>query len=456
MIKRLNKLGLLLLAVGAVLFTFLIGSSNAQANVDPTGAKATINIVDTQGNVLKKPQTITYKTGVKNVNVTVPGYTVADTLRNVKIAYDDPALTVVYKSSKYTANEKDQTLDAYQTFIPSQNREPLNTQITKDELSDENGQYKIQCTTMSDGLAKLMDLMAMGISFYKSENVNFEYLNQGMVPTSFTVVYDYQEATMPVEYVNDNNGTVVKTDTITGFLGKKGTYTPVVPSGYQLVTSSPVSYDLNSKTNAKMTIHIVPIPVTPVTPTPTPTPVTPTNPYWNPTTNKPADGKTGLPEYANVKQTAVYAVKSIYMYSSPTFNKNDRIAEYPKQKRINRPMFVITGYDRSNNGALRFKVRDINEGTKNYGKTGYITAKRAYVLNLYYRSMPKNNKITVIAKGGVNAYKTTSLTGKTAHYKKGTRLHVKKLVKHNLTTRYQLTNGRYVSANKTLVIQGNY
>lgn len=451
MIKRLNKFGLMMLAVGALLFTFLIGGLNAQADIDPTGAKATINIVDTKGNVLKAPQTITYNTGVKNVNVTVPGYSVADTLRNVVMQYDNADLSPLYKTSKFTANEKDQTLDAYQTYVID--HDPTTTSIDKSNLQSSFG---ITCTTMSDGLAKYIDLMKYGITFYGSDAVSFPNLKTAGVPTSFNVVYDYQEATMPVEYVNDNNGALVKTDTIKGFLGKKGAYTPVVPSGYQLVTSSPVSYDLNSKTNAKMTIHIVPIPVIPVTPTPAPTPVTPTNPYWNPTTNKPADGKTGLPEYANVKKTAVYAVKPIYMYSSPTFNKNDRIAKYPKQKRINRPMFVITGYDRSNNGALRFKVRDINEGTKNYGKTGYITAKRAYVLNLYYRSMPKNNKITVIAKGGVNAYKTTSLTGKTAHYKKGTRLHVKKLVKHNLTTRYQLTNGRYVSANKTLVIQGNY
>lgn len=439
-----------MLAVGAVLFTFLIGSSNAQANVDPIGAKATINIVDSQGNVLKAPQTITYNTGVKNVNVTVPGYPVADTLEYVKILNDNQTLSPLYKSSKYSFNDADQTMDLYQTF--QNNQTPQTSSMSKETLEQAVGSI----TNMRDGLAKFMDSQRLGIAFYKSEDVNLDTLAFGIVPTSFTVVYDYQEATMPVEYVNDNNGTVVKTDTIKGFLGKKGTYTPVVPSGYQLVTSSPVSYDLNSKTNAKMTIHIVPIPVTPVNPTPTPTPTTPTNPYWNPTTNKPADGKTGLPEYANVKQTAVYAIKPIYMYSSPTFTKSDRIAKYPKQKRINRPMFVITGYDRSNNGALRFKVRDINEGTKNYGKTGYITAKRAYVLNLYYRSMPKNSQITVIAKGGVNAYKTTSLTGKTAQYKKGTRLHVKKLVKHNLTTRYQLTNGRYVSANKTLVIQGNY
>ncbi|OFA10616.1 hypothetical protein LASUN_16530 [Lentilactobacillus sunkii] len=453
MIKRFNKLGLMMLAVGAMLFAFLAGGSNVLAasdSVDPTGQTATINIVDTMGNVLKGPLSITYEPNVKSVDVTVPGYDPAKTLEEVDYQFN-PDYSPHAKSTKYTINKTTNKVDGVLTYF---DKSTDTLSADKSSLDSVIG----STSTLNEAFAKYIDLNNMGIAFYSKTNEPFAAVAALGVPKTFTVVYDYQEATMPVEYVNDNNGAIVKTDTIKGFLGKKGTYTPVVPSGYQLVTSSPVSYDLISKTNAKMTIHIVPIPVTPVTPTPTPkpTPVTPTNPYWNPTTNKPADGKTGLPEYANVKKTAVYAVKSIYMYSSPAFNKNDRIAKYPKQKRINRPMFVITGYDRSNNGALRFKVRDINEGTKNYGKTGYITAKRAYVLNLYYRSMPKNNKITVIAKGGVNSYKTTSLTGKTAHYKKGTRLHVKKLVKHNLTTRYQLTNGRYVSANKTLVIQGNY
>ncbi|KRK88021.1 DUF5776 domain-containing protein [Lentilactobacillus sunkii] len=450
MIKRLNKFSLMMLALGAVLLAFLVGGSNAQAAsgiVDPTGAEATINIVDTKGNKLRDPQVNTYKPGLKNVDVKIPGYDVNTTLHEVDFLFNSK-LSPNYKTSIYEVNDKTGNLDSTQTYVSSSDHQEL----SKATLEAQFGSL----ATVNEGLAKIVEVYGLGITFASNPGDPFAAAASMGVPETINVVYDYQEATMPVEYINDNNGAVVKTDTIKGFLGKKGTYTPVVPSGYQLVTSSPVSYDLNSKSNAKMTIHIVPIPVTPVTPTPTPTPVTPTNPYWNPTTNKPADGKTGLPEYANVKKTAVYAVKPIYMYSSPTFNKNDRIAKYPKQKRINRPMFVITGYNRSNNGALRFKVRDINEGTKNYGKTGYITAKRAYVLNLYYRSMPKNNKITVIAKGGVNSYKTASLTGKTAHYKKGSRLHVKKLVKHNLTTRYQLTNGRYVSANKTLVIQGNY
>ncbi len=181
-----------------------------------------------------------------------------------------------------------------------------------------------------------------------------------------------------------------------------------------------------------------------------------TNNSWNPTTPNQPNGNTGLPNYAAVKGDAVYATKAIYMYSSPNFTKHNRIAKYTKKTRATRPMFVVTGYDKSNGGALRYKVRDVNKGSKTYGKSGYVTANNKYVGGAYYQTMPKNKKLTVIAKHGINSYRSASLTGKSKHYKKGARLHVKKLVKHNLTTRYQLTNGHYVTGNKKFVIQGNY
>ncbi|KRK86960.1 bacterial group 3 Ig-like protein [Lentilactobacillus sunkii DSM 19904] len=195
-------------------------------------------------------------------------------------------------------------------------------------------------------------------------------------------------------------------------------------------------------------------PVNPTTPV-NPTPVTPTNPNWNP--SKPGDlNGTGLPNYAAVKGSAVYSTKGIYMYKNANFKKSQRMAYYPKVKRVNRHMFVVLGYDRSNGGALRYKVRDVNHGKKTAGKVGYITANRKYVVNVYYKGMPKSNKITVISKKGVHSYKNKNLTGRTGTYKKGTHLRVKDIVKHNLTTRYQLTNGDYVTANKKLVIQGTY
>lgn len=185
-------------------------------------------------------------------------------------------------------------------------------------------------------------------------------------------------------------------------------------------------------------------------PTPPETAPSPTEPI---TPEKPTPE---APNYAEKKGAAVYAIRGIYLYKSPNFTKSQRIAKYPKQKRINRPMFVITDYARSRGGALRFKVRDVNHTRKSAGKVGYITANQRYVVPAYYQSVPKGKKITVISKKGIHAYKNETLTGRQKSYRKGTRLTVKKLVKHNLTTRYQLSNGYYVSGNKKLVIQGTY
>ena len=192
------------------------------------------------------------------------------------------------------------------------------------------------------------------------------------------------------------------------------------------------------------------VPSTPSTPTPTPS-----NPNWNPTTPKNQDG-TGLPNYAAVKGSAVYATKRVYMYRSANFKKSQRIATYPKAKRVNRPMFVVLDYAKSNGGALRYKVRDVNHHSKTNGKIGYITANPKYVVNVYYKTMPNNGKITVINKKGIHAYKNVNLTGRVKTFKKGTRVAVKSFAKHNLTTRYQLSNGTYITANKKLVIQGSF
>ncbi|MFC6207191.1 DUF5776 domain-containing protein [Levilactobacillus tongjiangensis] len=128
----------------------------------------------------------------------------------------------------------------------------------------------------------------------------------------------------------------------------------------------------------------------------------------------------------------------------------NRVAKYVKTKRIDRPMFVVTGYGRSQAGRLRYQVRDVNQRSRTAGKTGYITAKTGYVTKVYYQR--KVQRLTVIGKSGLNAYQTVSLTGKVRHYAQGTKLKVVGISHHNLTTRFVLENGHYVTANKKLVM----
>lgn len=197
-------------------------------------------------------------------------------------------------------------------------------------------------------------------------------------------------------------------------------------------------------------------PETSVSPSSSSSSATTTSSSSTPTVTPTTKPSTSTQPNVAVKGEAVYATKKIGLYKSTNFTKTNRIAWYSKQKRTNRPMFVVTGYKRTSNGTLRYKVRDVNHGRKTAGKTGYITASQKYVVPVYYASVPKSKKITVVAKKGANAYKSANLTGKAKHYKKGVRLTVKKLVKHNLTTRYQLKNGKYITANKKLIIAGSY
>ena len=146
-----------------------------------------------------------------------------------------------------------------------------------------------------------------------------------------------------------------------------------------------------------------------------------------------------------VTNMSVSSVKKIGFYRSATFTAKNRVRWFAKQPQQKRPQFVVLKTAESKQGRLRYYVKDVTRGSKTYGQKGYITTKSAYVRPTYAQSRPK--AITVINDKGLNSYKTASLKGKVRHYRKGQRLTVKKLVRHNLTTRYQLTNGQYVSAN---------
>lgn len=186
--------------------------------------------------------------------------------------------------------------------------------------------------------------------------------------------------------------------------------------------------------------------VTPPNPNPKPEPKPTPTPQPNPTpTPKPN-------EPIAAKNEAVYALKKVYLYQKPTFKKSQRKAGYISKPRVYRPMFVVTGYARSTNGVLRYKLRDVNHLTKNRRKTGYITARWAYIRPVYYQS--KHKTLTVINPRGVNEYRAADLSGKVRNFKQGQVLHVKKFVHHNLTTRYVLTNGHYITGNRKLVQMG--
>ncbi|EHO54191.1 BspA family leucine-rich repeat surface protein [Lentilactobacillus kisonensis] len=187
----------------------------------------------------------------------------------------------------------------------------------------------------------------------------------------------------------------------------------------------------------------------PPTPGPMPTPTPEPAPSPTPTPNPQTSSQAATPQNLAPKGSAVYALNKIYLYKRANFNKRDRVAQYVQKPRVYWPMFVVTGYSHSTNGTLRYQVRDVNHLSKTAGKRGYITANWKYIRPVYYQS--KHQTLTVINPRGVNAYKKVNLTGKVKNYKQGTILHVTRFVHHNLTTRYVLSNGQYITGNRKLV-----
>ncbi|WP_258115769.1 DUF5776 domain-containing protein [Levilactobacillus yiduensis] len=150
------------------------------------------------------------------------------------------------------------------------------------------------------------------------------------------------------------------------------------------------------------------------------------------------------------KRSAVFGLKTFYLYQNPTFKKSQRIVKYAKAKRTQRPMFVVTGYAHSKAGLLRYQVKDVNHNSKTAGKTGYVTAKKDFIAPVYYQKVAK--QIKVLSKSGINVYKNMDLTNQTKHVKQGKTLTITGIKRHNLTTRFILSNGQYVTANKKLVM----
>lgn len=114
---------------------------------------------------------------------------------------------------------------------------------------------------------------------------------------------------------------------------------------------------------------------------------------------------------------------------------------------MRQPQFKVLGTAKSKAGRLRYHVRDVNKKSKSYGQTGYITANAKYVQPAEYSKTAKT--ITVINVRGLSAYSNGKLTGKAKHhYRQGQVLKVKRIVLQNGHYSFQLTNKKYVSANK--------
>lgn len=218
-----------------------------------------------------------------------------------------------------------------------------------------------------------------------------------------------------IHYLNEQGQALKPAKTLTGALGDHYQTTPLTISGYHLVKTIGQETGIFTTSQQSVTYTYAKNTVAPV-----------------------------------VKNSVVYATKGLNLYTTPTFNRSAKQAHYAPKSRINRPMFKVVGFATSKNGVKRYRVKDLN-GRR---VTGYITTRTDYVAPVYYAG--KQRQLTVINPKGLNGYAKKNLTGKRAHYRQGQVLRVKRIVNHNLTTRFILGNGQYVSGNKKLVIAGKH
>ncbi|WP_203639647.1 DUF5776 domain-containing protein [Levilactobacillus wangkuiensis] len=290
------------------------------------------------------------------------------------------------------------------------NKKPV--KITLNFYDTTDSTKTIQTRTVDTGFDAGTPLFDAAMSGLKALNVQLKgYTLDSKTPTTSTSDTAAQTATVNYHYTKDPD-----TSTPSDHPGTK-------TSGNTGSTSNNVSTTSNTSST---------------------TPATTTSSSASLTTSGAAD-QADTTKVSAVKGSAVYATKKIALYNKPTFTKATRAHWYAKQTRPNRPQFVVTGYARSNAGRLRYRVRSLD------GRTGYITANANFVRNTYYHTNPKT--IRVIGNHGLNAYHKVNLSGKVRHYKRGTTLKIKRIEKHNLTTRLVLTNGTYITGNKTLVIK---
>lgn len=164
------------------------------------------------------------------------------------------------------------------------------------------------------------------------------------------------------------------------------------------------------------------------------------NPTTPPTTESSASSSTA-DEATTFTPFKIYGKRALYTYKNATFKKNQRVSHYAQKSKAYAPVFEVVGTAKSTSGHLRYKLAD---GT-------YVTANADYVGALYWQGMYQ--KLYVTNPKGTNAYDGTRFAQATKqkHYRQGTALTVVKQTQVGQTTRYELTNGTYVTGNKQWV-----
>lgn len=272
-------------------------------------------------------------------------------------------------------------------------------------------------TNKSMGIAIQRDADDIVLGNTLDSNATFTLKNFGNVTA---VTYGQYENPQSNKWTTTDGNVTYKKNT-------DGTYTITVPK-FAVVN---VSKKVTPVPTTNPTVTVPTTPDKPTTSTNTTTPGTPAKP----------DTTTTSSSQKKFRSFKVMTVKPVYEYSKTTFSKKNRVKFVAKRAHYHAPVFTVVGTAKSVNGVLRYKLSNGH----------YITAKSAYVVKLYLQG---NHKVLkVINPQGIQTYSTTRFTKKTAvkHLKKGTLVKVKRVAKYGNGTRYQMTNGDYITGNKRFV-----
>lgn len=213
--------------------------------------------------------------------------------------------------------------------------------------------------------------------------------------------------------------------------------------------------------NGQMHVKVTVKQPTPVKPdggsqTTTPTkPTTPTTPVTvaaaTPDTTAPTTPVVATPAAPTVIQTAmsahaafkpfmIYTKDALNRYTQATFKENKIKKSYRKYTRQTAPTFKVVGVKKSVNGHLRYLL---SNGT-------YVTARKDFVANLYWQGK-HYTKIRVDRT--IYEHQTTKFTKKNRVrvFKQGKVVTVKRIIHRGYMTRYQLTNGHWITGNKQFI-----
>lgn len=109
---------------------------------------------------------------------------------------------------------------------------------------------------------------------------------------------------------------------------------------------------------------------------------------------------------------------------------------YSTHSRATAPTFSVLGVVANSHQQLFYRT-----------SAGYLPVEVAH--NLYYQTMPQQSK--VITQRGLYEYKRSTLKRRIKLVRPKTTLKVKKIVFQGHVTRYQLTNGHYITANRQFI-----